>query len=251
VDNNETTVEVYFTNGEGKFYTTSPQVMLMDPKTGQAVRKFFRYVGPDGNPDPQTDIPPGTYDLTFATNRGFVLPNVVIQANKKNRIMVVVKSTSLSFAYKEPPNTAIKEGWTATVTERNKTQGRVQDQRMNEQIKYEPGNYHIEINTFPREIRNVDLDFDNETVITVDHPGFAKFVPTDAKTQSVTLYQRLGDKFLAFYTLDLNDPKAQHLSIQPNEYQAHFQKGPGGGYTNERVVVFRVKPNEETVVELK
>jgi hypothetical protein len=250
-DDKETSIEVYFTNGAGKYYTTTPQVLLLDPATKQVVKKFYRTVDPNGNPDPQTGIPPGVYDLTFATNRNFVLAGVNVELNKKKKIIVTVKSTTLSFAYKEPPNTAIKEGWIATVTERNKVQGRVQDQKMNEAMTYEPGNYHIEINTFPRTYRNEDLDFAFESVITISHPGIAKFVATDSRTHSVTLYQQIGDKFLSFTSIELNDPRSQHLTIQPGEYQAHYQSGPGQSSAAEKVVVFRIKPNEETTVELK
>jgi hypothetical protein len=92
------------------------------------------------------------------------------------------------------------------------------------------------------------LDFD-EKVIKILQPGFAKFV-SEPEMTSVTLYQRLGDKFLSFHTMSLRDPEAQHLRIQPGEYQAHYHKGPGGARASEKVVVFIVKPTEETEVIL-
>ena len=248
-DDKETTVSVFFTNGMGKYYTTSPQVVLLDPITKKAVRKFFRTVDPGGNPDPQTEIPAGVYNLTLASRPDYILPGVKIEANKNNKVIVTVKNTSLSFVYANAPDRPVKEFY-AVVTERDKAQGRVQEQKCTEALQYEPGNYHIEINTFPKDIRNVDLDFDGETVITVPQPGFAKFTG-DGKTHSVTLYQRLGDKFLSFYTLDLGDPRSQHLQIQPGEYQVHYQKGPGQGFAAEQVQLFRIKPAQETEIILK
>jgi hypothetical protein len=255
-DNTETTVEIYFTNGHGKFYTTMPQVLLTDPATGGIVKKFYRTVDADGNPDPQPDIPPGNYDLAFTAKHNLVIHNIAVQKNKKNKVTVTVNMTSLSFAYIDAVNTdnlsdrPVTE-FTAVVTERDKAQGRVQVQKCTDAIQYEPGNYHIEINTFPKEIRNVDLDFDDVSVIRIAQPGFAKFTASDPKTRYITLYQRLGDKFLSFHTLDLSDPASRHLSMQPGEYQAHYQKGPGQSAASEQVVPFLVKATAETEVMIK
>ena len=251
-DAKETSVEVYFTNGKGKFYTTTPQILVMDPKTQAVVKKFYRTVDENGNPDLQNNIPVGTFDFAVTERRSLHIRNVAIVANKKNRIIFTVNPASLSFAYAEanglPGKRPVSE-FSAVVIERNKAQGRVQNQKCTEKLEYEPGNYHIEINTFPKDVRNVDIDFD-ESVITIAQPGFAKFVG-DGKLRQVTLYQRLGDKFLAFYTLDLGDPQSQHLRMQPGEYQVHFSKGPAGVRAPEKVISFRITANQDTEVQLQ
>jgi len=253
-DNTETTVEIYFTNGHGKYYTTMPQVLILDPANKGVVKKFYRTVDANGNPDPQPDILPGMYDLAFTAKRNLVIHNINVQKNKKNKITVTVNMTSLSFAYMDANSDKLADRpvseFTAVVTERNKSQGRVQIQKCTDAIEYEPGNYHIEINTFPKEIRNVDLDFDDESVIRIAQPGFAKFT-AEAKTRYVTLYQRLGDKFLSFHTLDLSEPASQHLSMQPGEYQAHYLKGPGQSSAAEQVIPFLIVTTKETEVILK
>ena len=124
-----------------------------------------------------------------------------------------------------------------------------QDQLCTTTLEYEPGNYHIRINTFPEDVRNVDLDLDDETVIQILQPGFVKFT-SDSK-QVVTLYKEDGNKFASFHQLDLNDPRSQHLQIQPGKYQVHFHKGPGGSSASEKVIPFIIKSNEETEVILK
>ncbi len=248
IDNNETTLEIFFTNGSGKFYTTTPQILLIDAATKNVVKKFYRTVDPDGNPDPQTNIPPGTYNITLATNSNFALKNVVVERNKKNKFTITVKNGSLSFIYANAPGRPIKE-FTATVTERNKLHGRVQEQPCTEKIEYEPGNYHVEIKTFPVDYRNVELEFDIEKVITIQQPGFANFV-TDGRVRSVNLWQHIGDKFLQFYTLNLNLPISKHLQIQPGEYQVHYQAGPGQTGASEKVKIFYIKPTEETIINL-
>jgi hypothetical protein len=246
-DAEQTTVQVYFTNGHGKFYSSTPQIMLLDPVTGNLVKRFYRMVNEAGEPDPQTNIPPGHYNLTFSETRSLVVNNVAVEENKHNKIVITVNKASLSFEYAGAENRPVKE-FIATVTQRNRANGTITNQRCDEKLTYEPENYHVEINTFPRDIRNLDLDFD-EKVIRIPQPGFAKFVsPEGAK--SVTLYEQFGDKYRAFHTFPVSDPVLNHLQIQPGKYEAHFHmEGPPG--LPEKVVVFFIKPTQETVVELK
>lgn len=247
----ETSLEIYFTNGSGTFYTSTPQVMLIDPKTKQVVKKFFRTVDPAGNPDPQTGIPPGTYDLTLVEKRDFIVGGITVEQDKKKKYFVKVSTASLSFAYVDALGRAISRPITefsAEVIERNKAHGRVQIQKGTEKLQYEPGNYHITINTFPLDIRNVDLIFDAEVVIAIPQPGFAKFVG-DGKTAVVNLWNRNGDRFVRLTSLSLADPRSQHLQLQPGEYQVHYQKGPGGS-ASEKVKLFKIRPTEETIIEL-
>lgn len=243
----ETTVEVYFTNGKGKFYATTPQIMLIDPVSGTLSRRFYRTVDANGNPDAQTNIPPGKYHLTFSETRSLYVNNVTVEANKRNKIIVTVNKASLSFEYANNISRPITE-FSAIVKELFIENGKLTTQKCNEKLVYEPGNYHVIINTFPQDVRNIDLDF-NEKIIKILQPGFAKFVAEEGMA-SVTLYQRLGDKFLSFHTLSLKDPAASHLRIQPGEYQAHYHKGPGGQHASEKVVTFIVKATEETEVIL-
>jgi hypothetical protein len=247
-DAKNTTVEVFFINAKGQLVTTTPQVALIDPVSKKLVKQFYRTVDPNGNPDPQTDIPVGTYNLTFPAKKNLVIANVHVEPNKRNKITVKVKNVSLSFAYFGDKDRPVKE-FGARVIERNQAKGRVQDQLCTATLEYEPGNYHIRINTFPEDVRNVDLDLDDETVITILQPGFAKFT-SDSK-QVVTLYKEDGNKFSAFHQLDLNDPRSQHLQIQPGQYQVHYHKGPGGPSASEKVLPFIIKSNETTEIILK
>lgn len=246
-DAEQTTVQVYFTNGQGKFYVSTPQVVLLDPYTGNLVKRFYRMVNEAGEPDPQTNIPPGTYNLTFSETRSLVVNNVTIVPNKKNKIIIKVEKASLSFEYAGNPSRPVKE-FKAIVTQRNRANGTITSQYCDQKLAYEPENYHVEINTFPQDIRNIDLDFD-EKVIRIPQPGFAKFAAMDGAT-SVTLYEQFGDKYRPFHTFPTSDPALNHLQIQPGKYEAHFHmNGPPG--TPEKVVVFIVKATQETAVEMK
>ncbi len=176
----------------------------------------------------------------------FQSPDASAQRAKAGTITVA--PATLSFVYKNAPGQPVTE-FTATVTNRNKPEGVKQEQKCTEAVKYEAGNYHIEINTFPKTIRNMDIDFGEEYVITIQQPGFVKFT-SDVSADMVTLFQRYDDKFLAFYTLGLNDPRSQNLMIQPGKYEAHYRKGAGQNSAEEQVKRFVVKPTKITEVKL-
>ena len=247
-DAKETTVEVYLTNGKGKFFNSTPQMLLLDPATKNIIKSFYRTVDANGNPDPITTLPNGTFNIALSARRSLEVNNVKIEAGKKNKIMVIVHPASLSFEYEKAPNRPIVE-FVARVIERNKAQGRVQDQKCNERLEYDPGNYHIMINTFPPIDRNVDMDF-SESVILIPQPGFGKFIADD-NIKTTDLYKQEGDKFLYFYTLNLSDPASKHLRIQPGMYQAHFRKGPAGPLSKDQVITFLIKATEENIIEIR
>ncbi len=242
-----TSLEIYLVNSRGELVTTSPQVLLTDPVTKAEVKKFYRTVDPNGNPDPQENIPLGSYTLTFPAKKNLVIPNVKLEKNKRNKITVKIKNISLSFAYFGDPNRPVKE-FGARVIERNKPKGRVQDQLCTATFEYEPGNYHIRINTFPEDVRNIDLDLDAEMVITILQPGFAKF--TCETKQIVSLWKEDGNKFMQFHQMDLNDPSSQHKQIQPGKYQVHYRMGPGGPTQSTKVKQFVITSNTQTEVIL-
>lgn len=249
----QTTVQVYFTDGKGKFYPTTPQVVLQD-KAKKPIKKFYRTVDGAGEPDPVPDVPAGTYDLTFVNKPSYIVPGVTIIANKANKVIVRLPKPTLRFEYAEP-NTNRSSArpvseFVAVVIERNKLEGgRVQDQKCTEALEYEPGNYHVKINTYPQDIRNIDLDFD-EYVITIKQPGFAKLTAADPGINTVSLYQRVGDRYLKFVDVNLADPRYKRLNLQPAEYQVHYQKGPGGTVL-EKVKPFVVRATELVEVTLE
>jgi hypothetical protein len=248
-DNAETTLEVYIVNAAGKFSQAAPQLLLVDPTTGTVAKKFYRTIDISGNPDPQTGIAPGTYNLTVAGKSSLVEYGVNIQAHKKNKVTLTVKPSSLKFEYEGAPNRPVSE-FSAQVIQRNLPNGKITNQLCTEELPYDPENYHIEINTLPLTRRNVDLDLDDETVIYLKQPGFAKF-ESDLDLRKIVLYTNSGDRFLSFYTLDIKSPQSQHLRLQPGVYQAHFVKDANIPYANETVVPFSIKSNDTTVVQLK
>lgn len=248
-DASETTLEVYLTNGKGKFYSTTPQVILTDPETNKELKKFYRFVDAAGNPDPITNLPAGIYDLSIV-GRDDLLAHVDMQPGKKTKVYIKVKNFSLYFYYKNAPDRPVTE-FKALVIQRNTENGKQIVQKCTERLEYEPGNYHIQISTFPEDVRNIDLDAESAGGIAIEQPGFLKITP-EVKTNSVTLWQQSGERFLSFYTLELNNPNSHsdHLQIQPGHYQVQYSNGTTNLSSSNRVISFEIKSNQETEVKL-
>ena len=246
-DAKQTTLEVYLTNGKGKFYTTTPRMIIRDQATGKEIRKFFRNVDEKGNPDPITDLPAGKYDLEIV-GREDLLAHVDLLPNKKNKVLIKVKNYSLYFYYEGAPERPVTE-FSAEVIQRNVPNGKVVVQKCVETLEYETGNYHITINTFPPDIRNTELDASAAGGIAIPQPGVLK-VELEVNTNSVVLYKQVGDKFLPFYTVNLSDPAKRRIQIQPGLYQAHYNNGQTKFSASDRVISFQIKSTQETAITL-
>ncbi len=243
----ETLLEIYFTDGKGKFYHTTPQMRLMDVRTGAQIKKFFRTTDAAGRPDPQK-VPPGNYTLVIGKTENYVAKNVTIQAGNTNKVTVVVTHGSLSFGYDGNRKRPVEE-FTAVV-KKNFEPGPLIGQRCTDQREYEPGNYHIEINTLPIARRMVDLDFGVNVRVDIDEPGFVQF--TNVQTRGrVSLYYPLGDQFVRFHGLDISgDPSRQKVRLQPGVYEVRWKPHPNIPVHEESIERFIVKSNETTEVEI-
>jgi hypothetical protein len=246
-DAKETSMVVYMTNGKGKYFPVTPKIVLTDAATNKTIKTFTRFVDADGQPDPVNNIAAGKYYLTVE-GRDDLVATVDLLPNKRTRVEIIVKKYSLYFTYEGAPNRPVKE-FNARVIQRNVPNGRVVEQKCTEKLEYEPGAYHININTFPEEVRYIELD-GNFSGIALKQPGFVKFT-AEAKTNTVILHKLQGDRYVQFYTLNLSDPAAQHLQIQPGKYQAQYSNGTSKFSSSNRVIEFSVKALTETEVILK
>lgn len=239
----KTTLQLYFTNGKGRYYQTTPRIVLLDAKTNQEVKRFTRWVDANGNPDPQ-EIPPGIYTVTFDANRSLVARNVQINAAENKKVTITVTNGTLRFEYE--PNTKRPISEFTAVVKRNFEYAPTVQQPCAEPHAYEPGNYHIEINTLPQDRRNIDLDFGATYYIRINEPGWVQFT-NQQPVGKVSLYYPLGDQFARFYTIDISGrPDSQKLRLQPNTYRAVYIGADGA----EAMKVFRIKSNETTNLEL-
>lgn len=243
----ETTFELFFTDENRKqFYHTNPQIILLDSKTGKEVLKFWREVDIAGNPKPQK-LPVGNYDL-MVKGKGKVWRNVEIRPSNKNKYYLVVNKASLRFEYEGEPNSPVKEYYARV--KRNFEAVPVVKQLCTEELEYEPGNYHIEISTIPKEQKSTDLDFDTETIIRLQRPGYVQFTNT-SPFGKVNLYYELGDQFVRFYNMNINgNPNEQRTELQRGRYRVGYNNHPGTINAKETLKEFIIRTGVVTEVEL-
>jgi len=249
IDAKETTVEIYLTDGKGKFYNTSPQITVQDPPSGSTVKQFYRTLDATNKPDAQP-ITEGNYNIVMGGKSTMIMRNITVLPNKTNKIFVVVSSGTLKFEYAGAPDRPMKE-FSAVVVLRTDRGGPVIKQKCTTQYDYDPGNYFVEINTLPISRRNVDIDPGAESILSIEQPGFVQFT-NENKLGNVSLYTPLGDKYARFHNIEITgNPASQKLQLQPGTYEAHFFKNPNLPTVAESKVTFNVKSNEVTEVEIK
>lgn len=242
----ETLIEVYFTDGQGKFYQNNPQILLKTAATGKLANRFYRTVDANGNPDPQKAAA-GTYDLNIAGSDKTFLKNLVIQDKMKNKVIITVSNGSLHFSYSGINKDKPVDKYYAIV-KRNFDPLPTVQQRCDTDIAYPPGNYHIEINTIPVSIYSIDLSFGTTQQIPIPEPGIIK-INNINNLGKVRFFAPHGDKFQLCYSMNITgNPESQTVEVNPGIYEVHYSLTPG---TPEKVHTFHVISNTTYEVELK
>lgn len=246
-DAKETSLAILFTDGHGKFFSTTPQLQLLDATTGKLVKQFYRTVDESGNPDPQV-VPAGTYNLLVVGSTNMLMRRVTVEANKKNKLTVTVGNGSLRFEYYDAPGRPVSE-FEALVNIRFEP-GPTIRQHCTAELEYPPGSYYIEVNTMPITRYSVPIDFGATSVVYLPEPGYVQFTNSEPKGR-VSLFAPLGDKFVRFVDVNVTgNPASQKLMLKPGKYEAHWVKTPNMPYASETVEIFNVQSNSITEVEL-
>jgi hypothetical protein len=242
----ESTLQIYFTNGQGKFYRTEPRLVIKDSKTGKEVKNIYRNLT-NGEPDP-IKLEPGTYDITVPGSKSKA-NGVLIEPGKNKKYYIKVSNGSLAFFYPSAPDRPVTE-YRALVSKRFE-QGPVVKHPCDEELPYDPANYHIEINTLPPMMLNIDLDFNNVKLISIKEAGTVQ-ISNKNNMGKVQFWYEHGDTFVPFYELNVNgNPAVQKLDFLPGTYQVRYFKGPAGPLAKAEVVFFRIKSNMTTTIELE
>jgi hypothetical protein len=245
-ESKESTVQIYFTNGKGKFYYTEPKMVFSNSKTKAEAKTIFRNVT-GGEPAP-IKLDPGTYDLAIPGSKAKA-KGIVIEAGKNKKYYITVGHGSLEFYYPTAPNRPVKE-YTALVSKRFEP-GPVTKQACDTSLPYEPANYHIEINTLPMLIKNVDLDFAGTQVMSIPEAGTVQITNTNNKGKVQFWYQH-GDAYEPFHEINVTgNPATQKLEFLPGLYQVRYFNGPRTALAKADVVFFRVTSNMTTNIELQ
>lgn len=242
----ESTLQIYFTNGQGRFYNTEPKMLIKDSKTGKEVKNIYRNVT-GGEPNP-IKLEPGTYDILIPGGRSKA-SGIVIEPGKNKKYYIKVNNGSLAFYYPSSPDRPVKE-FTALVSKRFEP-GPVVKQKCDTELPYEPTNYHIEINTLPIMILNVDLEFNNVKLISIPETGSVQITNQNAVGKIQFWYQH-GDTYVPFHEMMVQgNPAAQKVDFLPGLYQVRFYTGPVTPLAKAELIMFRVKSNMTTSIELQ
>lgn len=242
----ETTLEIYFTNGKGKYYQTTPEIVLRDIKTNKEVNRFYRDVDFAGKPRPQKGIAPGVYNMSITGKDGVLYKGVNVRANSKNKYEIIVTQGSLAFTYNANPSRPVTE-FNARVSVALKRNA-INKQLCTEILPYEPETYHIEINTNPISHRNIDLDFGVVMYVSLEEPGQVKII-NNRGYRKVEFYYLLGDKYDDFVPTNVKgDINQQEFLIQPGRYKIAYIKDASVPNPQPIVKNFIIKSN--TVTEL-
>ena len=243
----ESGLEIYFTDGKGTYYKSTPQMLLLDSKTGATTQKFYRFINADGKPEVQK-APPGKYDVLVAGRANLIVRGVELEAGKRTRVDIKVSNGSLKFGYMHDRKRPMKEF--EALVNRRFAPGPVIRQRCTAELEYEPGNYYIEVNTTPISRHNIDLEFGVQMEILIPEPGWVQFT-NSSPVGYVALFHQLGDRFVRFAGMTLDGrPEQQKMRLQPGPYEVHWIPNPNVPYAKERVVRFSVKSDQTTSVEL-
>lgn len=242
----KTTLEIYFTDGKGKFYATTPRINLLDNATGKEVETFFRTVDADGNPDPR-EMKPGTYDLTIPGKANLLLRYVHVEEFKRNKLILEVGKASLRFSYAGNPDRPVSE-YTAVVNRRF-APGPTIRQECTQELYYEPGNYYIEVNTLPTFKRNLDVDMESVYQVLIPEDGKLKF-QSPGYLGPVEFYMPLGDQFLRFHSMNVPREGEYELILQPGTYEIRYKPDPHMPYAETKVIRFYIESNETTSLDL-
>lgn len=242
----DTYIEVVFTDGNGKYYATTPQIQLSDPVSGKPLKTFYRTVDENGVPDP-VKLTAGVYDLSVVGSDRTFLKSINIAERQKNKIIITVGGGSLQFVWKGGKNKTPVSKYIAQV-KRNFVPQPMVTQRCDTVMPYPPGNYHVEISTTPVSVRSLDLNFGATAIIPIDEPGIVQITNTETLGKATLYYQR-GDKFVQFSAINIiGNPGSQSMELLPGLYEIHYSVAPG---LPEKVVAFHVYSTQTTSIELK
>ncbi|MBL7682532.1 MAG: VWA domain-containing protein [Flavipsychrobacter sp.] len=246
INNKETTLQVYISDGN-KYFDVAPIMAVLDPKTKKEVTRFQRTVDVKGQPHPQK-IPAGSYLLTIVGREHKHTYDFVAKANENNAIMIPVNNGTIIFFYEGNPKRPMKD-YMALVSRRFAAMERV-EQKVSEEIPYEPGTYNVRVNTNPP--WNVSFDIELGTAHGVAIPEEGDLIlSNNSPIGKVTFYYPLGDKFRPFTTINLDGGGKQYtFRILPGKYKAGYKKNPNLPLEEETMVEFTIKSNNVTNLEL-
>ncbi len=242
-----TEVQIYFTDGKNKTYPNArPQIEVINSADKASIKKFVRNM--NGNIPASEKINAGTYDFIVLGQRDLYVKNIVIEANKINKVYIKVTEGSLQFAYIGNSKRPVEFN---AVVKRLFSQDPTVVQKCIEKNPYEPGNYNVRIETLPPSRFTTDITFNAITELQIPEPGFLQ-ISNATPRGKVVLQTVLGDQFVSFYDMNITgNVLNQKVEIQPGVYKIIFLTDPNIAQRGSKEIEFRVKSNLTTTIELQ
>nr|MBP6315461.1 VWA domain-containing protein [Chitinophagaceae bacterium] len=243
----ETKVQVFFEGRNGKKYpNATPEIVFKDAGTKSVVSSFRRAVEA-GIPVPQ-NMTAGKYNVVVVGYNDLYLNNVTILPNKLNKITIQVTDGTLSFAY--VGNRARPVEYNAVVNRRFAA-GATVLQKCTDKLPFEPGTYYVEIATLPASKFSIDMSFGALYELQIPEPGTLQ-ITNSKPVGTIQLQYEHGDKFEVFYSKVLTGSlSTQTIELQPGKYKIIYPKNPNLPQMGSNILDFRIKSNQNTMLELE
>lgn len=241
----KTTLLVYFTDGKGKFYHTEPLMKIINDKTGKEVKEVYRNMA--GSDPAPIEMIAGTYDIIIPGSDSKA-EHISILPNKTNKVYIKAGSASLAFYYSTKPDSPIKE-YIAYVSDRF-GQRKVTTQPCDQAFPYDPANYHVEINTLPKLVYNIDLSFNELRMVVIPTPGTFQVLNTNPMGK-IQLWHQLGNEYVPFLDMNITGhPSIQKVNLLPGQYQIRYFNTPHKPYDVSIIIPFQIKSEQTTSITL-
>lgn len=241
----KTLLKVIFVNDKGKQFFTEPMLTITNTKT-KAVRKERRKVASGSKAINPIEIEAGAYTINVGNSTDYT-KTVDIKPNELNIVTIKVNPSSLGFAYLNNKNRPVKE-YQAFVSNRFSQTREVTTQPCEKLYFYEPGSYHLEVNTLPPTMYFLDLEIGVTKLVNIPETGTLNITNTEPGGKIQLFYQD-GNLYKTFYTMNITGNTAlQTLEILPGLYQVRYNVR---GESGDRVIPFNIKSNMTTNIKIE
>jgi len=240
----KTLLKVIFVNDKGKQFFTEPMLTITNTKT-KAVRKEKRKVTTGSKAINPIEIESGAYTINVGNSTDYT-KTVDIKPNELNIVTIKVNPSSLGFAYLNNKKRPVKE-YQAFVSNRFSQTREVTTQPCDKLYFYEPGSYHLEVNTLPPTMYFLDLEIGVTKLVNIPETGTFSISNT-TPAGKVELFYQDGNIYKPFYNINVTgNPAQQSAEILPGLYQVRYMIR---GEQKPRVIPFSIKSNMTTQLEI-
>lgn len=230
------TVQVYFTNGKGKYYVSSPPITIKNLNNNKEVYSGLRTTDMKGVPESMS-FPEGKYEIVSVKSGRKA--QFEIKKGTQTKVEIVVGYGSLSFRYLG--TNEVPQGYVATVSQTFNKNFKAVEQPTEKVLTYDAENYHIEINTLPPMMLNLDIEFDNNYTADIPKEGIVQIM-NENELGRVDFLHFTNGSFFRFYEMNIyGDTENQIVKILPGKYQIRYVfKDPQSGSLRNRVKEFEI-----------